>query len=56
MTSARATLATMFQKAGSHPELSPAKRIESFDHAYEFDNFYHGLDEVNLLEGLNSGI
>jgi hypothetical protein len=56
MTSARATLAAMFQRAGSHPELSPAKPIESFDHAYEIDKFYHGLDEVNLLEGLNLGI
>lgn len=56
LTPARAVLAAMFKEAGGHPDLPQSARTVSFDDVPGMDNFYHGLDEVNLLEGLSSGI
>ena len=56
LTPARAGLAAMFKEAGGHPDLPQSARAVSFDDVHGIDNFYHGLDEVNLLEGLSSGI
>jgi len=56
LTPARAVLAAMFKKAGGHLDLPQSARMASFDDAPDLDNSYHGLDEVNLLEGLSSGI
>ncbi|KAI9457523.1 TRAPP trafficking subunit Trs65-domain-containing protein [Russula earlei] len=54
MTPARTILATMFREAEVLPELAPQACTELFNDVYESDKFYHGLDEVNLLEGLSS--
>ena len=56
LTPARAGLVAMFEGAGSHPDLPQSVRAVSFDDVHDVDNSYHGLDEVNLLEGLSSGI
>ena len=54
MTPARAVLAAMIKEAGGLPEPQPSAPEESFND--EIDKSYHGLDEVNLLWGLSSGI
>jgi hypothetical protein len=54
MTPARAALASMIKEAGGIPESQPSAPTESFND--EVDKSYHGLDEVNLLWGLSSGI
>ena len=56
LTPARAVLAAMFKEAGGHPDLPQSARTVSFDDMHDIDKSYHGLDEVNLLEGLSSGI
>jgi len=56
LTPARAVLAAMFKEAGGHPDLPQSAHTASFDDAHDINNSYHGLDEVNLLEGLSSGI
>ena len=55
VTPARAVLAAMYKEAGGHLELQHSARTDSFDDAHETNTSYHGLDEVNLLEGLSSG-
>jgi len=55
ITPARAVLAAMFKEAEVLPEFSPPVRTQSSNNAYESDKFYHGIVEVNLLEGLSSG-
>ena len=55
MTPARAVLAAMLKEAEVLPEFSPPVRTQSSNDAYERDKIYHGIDEVNLLEGLSSG-
>ena len=54
MTPARAVLTSMLIEAGGLPESQPSAPMVSFDN--EIDKSYHGLDEVNLLWGLSSGI
>lgn len=54
MTPARSVLATMLLAAGGLPESPVSASTEPFTSAQEYDKFYHGLDEVNLLEGLSA--
>jgi hypothetical protein len=56
MTPARAVLLTMYEEAGGQPELPKSAGTETFNDAREIDGAYNGLNEVNLLEGLSSGI
>jgi hypothetical protein len=56
LTPARAVLVAMFKEAGGHPDLPQSAHAVSFADVPDTDNSYHGLDEVNLLEGLSSGI
>lgn len=54
MTPARAVLASMLMEAGGLPESQPSAPTVSFGD--EIGKSYHGLNEVNLLCGLSSGI
>jgi hypothetical protein len=53
MTPARSELAAMLAAAGGLPQYPTPPRPEPLSD--EREEFYHGLDEVNLLEGLSSG-
>jgi hypothetical protein len=55
MTPARSVLAAMLLAAGGLPTSPASASTEPFSSAQEYDKFYHGLDEVNLLEGLSAG-
>ncbi|KAI9448837.1 TRAPP trafficking subunit Trs65-domain-containing protein [Lactarius psammicola] len=55
MTPARSVLAAMLLAAGGLPKSPASAGTEPFTSAQEYDKFYHGLDEVNLLEGLSAG-
>ncbi|KAH8996441.1 TRAPP trafficking subunit Trs65-domain-containing protein [Lactarius hatsudake] len=54
MTPARSVLAEMLLAAGGLPKSPASASAEPFTSAQEYDKFYHGLDEVNLLEGLSA--
>ncbi|KAH8993508.1 TRAPP trafficking subunit Trs65-domain-containing protein [Lactarius akahatsu] len=54
MTPARSALAEMLLAAGGPPKSPASASAEPFTSAQEYDKFYHGLDEVNLLEGLSA--
>ncbi|KAI9465379.1 TRAPP trafficking subunit Trs65-domain-containing protein [Lactarius psammicola] len=54
MTPARSVLAAMLLAAGGLPKSPASAGTEPFTSAQEYDKFYHGLDEVNLLEGLSA--
>ncbi|KAI9437616.1 TRAPP trafficking subunit Trs65-domain-containing protein [Lactarius indigo] len=54
MTPARSALAAMLLAAGGLPKSPASGNAEPFASAQEYDRFYHGLDEVNLLEGLSA--
>jgi hypothetical protein len=55
MTRARSALADMLTAAGGLPRSPKPALPESNNDANESEKFYHGLDEVNLLEGLSLG-
>ena len=55
MTPARSVLAAMLLAAGGLPKSPASASTEPFTNAQEYDKFYHGLNEVNLLEGLSAG-
>jgi hypothetical protein len=55
MTLASSVLTAMLLAAGGLPKPPESASTEPFPSAQEFDKFYHGLDEVNLLEGLSAG-
>jgi len=46
----------MYEEAGGQLELPKSAGTETFNDVREIDGAYNGLDEVNLLEGLSSGI
>ncbi|KAH9171162.1 hypothetical protein EDB89DRAFT_1907177 [Lactarius sanguifluus] len=54
MTPARSVLAEMLLAAGGLPKSPASASADPFTSAQEYDKFYHGLDEVNLLEGLSA--
>ena len=45
----------MLLAVGGLPKIPASAGTEPFN-TQEYDKFYHGLDEVNLLEGLSAGI
>ena len=55
MTPARNVLAAMLLAAGGFPKSLESASAEPHTKAPEHEKFYHGLDEVNLLEGLSAG-
>jgi hypothetical protein len=57
MTPHNSVLSILYKEAGGQPELTKAARTETFDDdARDINSAYNGLDEVNLLGGLTSGI
>ena len=55
MTPASSVLTEMLLAAGGLPKPPASASTEPFPSAQEYDKFYHGLDEVNFLEGLSAG-
>ena len=55
MTPARSVLTAMLLAVGGLPNPPASTSTESFTSAQEYDKFYHGLDKVNLHEGLSAG-
>ena len=55
ITPARNVLAAMLLAAGGFPKSPASANTEPFASAQEYDRFHHGLDEINLLEGLSAG-
>jgi hypothetical protein len=56
VTPARAVISTMYKEAGGQLPLPKSAHMETFNDPREIDSTYDGLDEVNLLEALSSGI
>ncbi|KAH8999996.1 hypothetical protein EDB86DRAFT_2906868, partial [Lactarius hatsudake] len=54
MTPTRSILATMLLAKVGLPGSSASASAEPFTGAQEYNEFYHGLDEVNLLEELSA--
>ncbi|KAH9000003.1 hypothetical protein EDB86DRAFT_2906972 [Lactarius hatsudake] len=54
MTPARSVLAAMLLAKVGLPRSPASTSAEPFTGAQEYDEFYHGLDEVNLLEELSA--
>jgi hypothetical protein len=55
MTPASSVLTAMLLAAGGLSKPPASASTEPSPSAQEYDKFYHGLDEVNLLEGLSAG-
>ncbi|KAH9161879.1 hypothetical protein EDB89DRAFT_2248183 [Lactarius sanguifluus] len=53
MTPARSILGEMLLATVGHPKSPASASAEPFTRAQEYDKFYHGPDEVNLLEELS---
>ena len=55
MMPASSVLTATLLAAGDLPKPPASASTEPFHGAQEYDKFYHGLDEVNFLEGLSAG-